>query len=308
MATRPELRDRIKRMLGCGMIRVEVTDDQIDDGINLAREKWITWAVGNATEEVYFTILLKAGKWLYDLPAGVVDIIGFDDRTHNSVFGVFEPGGINTLFSMDNHMYSNGMLNPWSSSFMGVGYEIALGFIETMDKYHPDKYQFRYIKHTNQIEIYPVPCGNSFILSTPTSGSSGSDNPCDIEYNTVEVDSPGYVLLRSQMIEGSTLPTYTPAISGSNDPDYSSKYDISERYSESLFDETWIIEYTLAQTKMVLGYTRRKLENFTALGNAGIPLDGSSLYQEGNDDARRLEEELDIKHSHTGYGIYMGAC
>ncbi len=325
--TRNELVDWIKRQLGCGMVNVEVTDQMVCDAINMARNKYIKWAVGNATQEVYFTLLLEANKWLYDLPQGVTEVVGYEDRSHNSYFGVFDPGGINTLFSMDNYMYQSGMLNPFTTSFMGVGYEVALGFIETMDKYHPDKYNFRYHRHSNQLEIYPVPCGNQFTYTVETSASPGSPpvsaSPCNPDsktYKEITIDSPGYVLVKAMMIEGSTLPTYVPSPSSCSpsaspnpiDNDWDtpgSQYDIGNNYSEWLYDNDWIQEYSLAWVKANgLGRTRSKLQNMTVLGNAGIPLDGDTILQEGREDIDKLMEKLDSEESYEGFGIMMGAC
>ncbi len=312
--TRSELRERLKRMLGCPMINVEIHDQQLNDSINMAREKYIKYAVGNATQEVYFTIMLKAGKWVYDLPAGVVDVLSYTDKgAHGGVFGVFEPGGINTLFTMDNYMYQVGMINPWKSSMWGIDYQIAMDFIETVNRYNVDTYQFRYHRMTNQLELSPVPdCGNSLTITKPVSGyeqdpetGSYSCPTSATEFESITYDSPGFILLRTYMIEGSSLPTYVPAVSGSSDEDYGSRYDVGERYNEFLFNEPWIIEYSLALTKMNLGLIRRKMQN-VALGNAGIQLDGAELYQEGREDKQQLEERLDLEESFEGYGICVG--
>jgi hypothetical protein len=312
--TRSELRNLIKRRLGCPMINVEIADSQLDDAINHARELFIKRAVGNATQEVYFTLLLKAGQWLYDLPTGVTEVISYTDRdSYDGSFGIFEPGGINTLFTFDNYMYQSGMLNPWVTQMYGISYQIAKDFVETIARYRTDRYNYRYHRFTNQLELSPVPgCGNNLTITEPVSGYIKDPDTgtytCPTsatQYKTYDIDSPGFVLIRAFMIEGSTLPTYTPAITGSNDPDYNSIYDIGQYYNEELFDELWIQNYSLALTKQTLGYIRRKMQN-VALGNAGIVLDGESLYSEGKEDAERLEEKLEDEECYEGYGISMG--
>lgn len=318
--TRTELKNKILRTLGCGMINVELTDDHLNDAINNARDKWITWAVGNATREVWFTLLLKAGQWVYDMPAGMTEIISYKDTMGSGCHGVFEPGGINTLFSMNNYMYNqgvyDGLLNT-GGSFGMIDFHIAKDFISTVDKYIPDRYNFTYHRHTNQLSISPVPeCGNSLTVTRPApsaqdqwqNSDTGTFSCSAVSENLTEqtYDSPGFVLIHAYMMEGSMLPSYTPAISGSNDEDYSSKYNIGERYSEYLWDEPWILEYSMALSKITLGYIRRKNENNTALGTGGITLDGSDMRSEGAEEKRELEEQLELKYSYEGYGITMG--
>jgi len=69
--TKKELAEKIKRRLGYPMIKVELHPRQIDDAIDYARDKFIKWAVGQATQETWFTVLLSAGQNFYDLPVGV---------------------------------------------------------------------------------------------------------------------------------------------------------------------------------------------------------------------------------------------
>jgi len=306
--TRNELIERIKRNLGCPMINIELHPTQINDAINKARDKWITWAVGNATQERWFTVLLKAGQRVYDLPAGVTEVVEYSDRA--SGFGSLGSGGINTLFSFDNYMYNNGLMGRGQGAFNFIDYHIALDFIDTAKRYLPNTYNYTYHRMTNQLVLNPAPAyGN---ITTYTEAISGSDtdavlpDPSTVETTTTVIDSPGYILICAYVIEGSTLPTYTPAISGNLDVDYPSMYDVGEDYSEYLWNETWIIDYVTAQCKITLGLIRRKLSNMTALGNSGLPLDGSELLQEGKEDSTMLEEELTLKYSYMGYGICMG--
>jgi hypothetical protein len=306
--TRNELILRIKRNLGCPMINVEIHDSQINDAINKARDKWIMWAVGNATQEKYITVLLKGGQRVYDLPAGVVDVISYQDRA--SGFGTFDAGGINTLFSFENYMYNNGMMGAGHGAFNFIDYHIALDFIDTSNRYICNKYNYSYHKMTNQLVLDPPPAYGK--ITTLTEAVSADDNaavipnPLDVESVTTVIDSPGFALIKAYVIEGSTLPTYTSAISGANDIDYPSQYDIGETYSEALWSEGWIDEYVTALCKITLGLIRRKLGNMTALGNAGLPLDGPELLQEGKEDKDKLEEDLPLKYSFEGYGVITG--
>jgi hypothetical protein len=338
MATRAELREKIRRHLGHPMVKVELCDAHIDDAINDARDMWIKWAVGNATQERYMTLMLRNGKWLYDLPSGVVEVVDYRDDFGSGGYNTFSAGGINTLFSLDNAMYMAGNMQFWNSG-TGYGYggmeggynpgtyiggagigmgaynpisvELAKQFMGDIDHYHVNRYTWVYHRSTNQLQINPVPpCdGSELTVTTDLQGNVYlSDNIEDCSTlsaatTATTFTSPGFVLLRTYMVEGAGLPTYTPPVTGVT---VDSIYDINDNYSEWIFNEKWIAEYTLALSKITLGHIRRKFAGYGSLGGNGIALDGDAMVSEGMADRDRLEEELDTKHAYEGYGIYIG--
>jgi len=319
MTTRAELRERVRRNLGHPMVKVELCDQHIDDAINIARDQWIRWAVGNSTEERYLTLLLLPGKWLYDLPAGVTEVVNYkDDFGGGGTMGsahTYERGGPQELFTLDNAMYMSGFMNAnmYGGSQTGIqaynmiNYEIARQTLGTMEYYWTNKYHWYYHKSTNQIEIKPqIPCDtqNYLTLEVTMDGKlTTMENPsCTEELSATTVQSPGFALLKVMMIEGSALPSYVPPSSGTT---VRSIFNISENYSDYLFNEPWIIEYVTALSKITLGLIRRKFSSFSALGNASISMDGDSLMSEGKEEKKSLEDELVLKHAHTGYGVYL---
>lgn len=196
--TRTQLINKVKRRLGAPMVKVELCDEQIIDNIDYARQKYLKWAVGNATQETYFTVMLQAGKRFYDLPAGVLEVVQYMDDPIKS-------GGINTLFTIDNFLFTGGY---FGNMFMGgydiVSYHLVMDFLTTLSKYRATPYNWKYHRSTNQLEINPVPAAGSspksVIIPNPDTGIP----------ETFYVDSPGWVLLKTYMIQGSTLPSYTP--------------------------------------------------------------------------------------------------
>jgi len=196
--SRSQLIQKVRNRLGEPMVKVEMCDDQISEHIDYARQKWIKWAIGNATQEAYFTIMLQGGKTLYDLPAGVCEVIEYDDHAIRS-------GGINTLFTIENYMFGQGMFgNMISGGPDLVSYHIALDFLKTLEKYTPSRYNWKYHRSTNQLEINPAPPLNESMVYR-----WGNDDDTGLPKEYV-FDSPGYVLLRSYVLQGSTLPTYKP--------------------------------------------------------------------------------------------------
>ncbi len=280
--SKSDLSELIKRRLGAPVIKVELTTQQIFDAIDYAKQKWIKWGVGNSQVETYFTTLLLAGENFYDLPIGVLDVVDYDD--HGSDYG------INTLFTIDNFLFSRGVYDPlmWTGgySYSLVSYHIALDFLKTVDRYTPSIYNYKYHKYTNQLEVHPAPPSGSALDLT------------DAEGNIVTVDSPGFVLLRSYMIEGSqyggmeTNPQLSTWKRGDSD--------------EHFFTSDWIFDYALAECKIILGRIRSKFAQFNSIGNIGISLDGDALLQEGITEKERLDETLRLEEGHEGYGIIQG--
>jgi hypothetical protein len=264
--TKSQLTEVVKRRLGYPVIKVEINDTQISDHINYARQKYIKWAVGNATQEYYFTLALSAGQILYDMPPGLTEVIGY----RATLYG----GGINTLFTIENYLYNlgfyghieSGMSDSWSL----VGYHLARDLLETLERYTHDEYNFHYHKYTNQLEINPM----------PPSGAIATH----------------HILIRGFFIENAT-PWSTDMV----DLGYS-----ADPQQQDLYGEGWILDYVSALSKITLGYIRNKFSNFASLGNIGLSLDGDSMISEGKEEKERLEEELRLEEAWEGYGIEVG--
>jgi hypothetical protein len=280
--SKSDLSELIKRRLGAPVIKVELTTQQIFDAIDYAKQKWIKWGVGNSQVETYFTTLLIAGQNFYDLPIGVLDIVDYDD--HGSDYG------INTLFTIDNFLFSRGVYDPlmWTGgySYSLVSYHVALDFLKTIDRYTPSIYNYKYHKYTNQLEVHPFPPSGSVLSVEDENG------------NPVDIDSPGYILLRSYMIEGSQY-------GGMDTNPQTSSWKRGDS-DENFYTSDWIFDYALAESKIMLGRIRSKFAQFNSIGNIGISLDGDTLLQEGITEKERLDETLRLEEGYEGYGIIQG--
>lgn len=263
--TKAELVTRIKRNLGYPIIKLEISDDHINDNIDYAVEELITWAVGHATQETFFTVMLSAGQVYYDMPDGVVDVINYDISSY---------GGINTLFTVENYLYNNGMMDMLTAGNQStiVDYHIALDFLATLKRYTPDGYNFKYHRSQNILEIQPAP---------------ESGNALQIGDNVY--DSPGWILVRSYMIAGSQIEGST-----------------REDYMGVLYEDKWVREYATALTKKTLGMIRRKFANYTSMGNQGIQMDGDQLVSEANEELRQLMDDVRNQDCHEGGFILFG--
>lgn len=286
--SKAELSEKIKRRLGAPVVKVELDDIQIYDAIDYAKDKWVKWGAGNATVETYFTVLLLANQNFYDLPVGVTEIVDYDDNGRGY--------GINTLFTVENFMYSRGAYDGllWANKGYGnsiVSYHIAIDFLKTIDKYTPSVYNYKYHRYTNQLEVHPAPPSGSYIDVVDENGQ------------TVTVDSPGFVLVRSYMMEGSHYANMETDNSASTWKRTGLRAGSSDT---NFYTSDWILDYATAQSKITLGMIRRKFAQFNSIGNIGISMDGDQLVQEGKEEKERLEETLRLEESFEGYGISMG--
>lgn len=294
--SKADLAERLKRRLGYPVIKVELDPSQIYDTIDYARDKFVKWAVGQATAETFFTILLSAGKNFYDLPIGVVEVVDYDDNGAGY-------GGINTLFTLDNFLFNSGQYNwLWARGYdySFVSYHLSLDYLKTIDKYTPTAYNYKYHPYTNQLEIHPSPpCGN--YMEVPVSGRE-----CDGTLVTATVDSPGFVLLRTYMMEGS----HYSGMQTDNRQATPWKRRESDLHTgnrdDNFYTSDWIFDYALAECKIILGRIRSKFAGFTSIGNEGITMDGEVLIQEGKEEKTQLEETLRLEEVFEGYPIFWG--
>jgi len=328
--TKQQLHQKLIRALGGSMMKIELCIEDLNDAINMSRDYYITWAVGNATQEVYFLLMLENGRYVYDLPVGIVEVMKYHDH-----FGSYGLGGYDGSFCGYNPLWYTGpeqgntsffsQGDPFTGSFGGVGgignmhqgsspytfvdYYASRMYMSMIHNTRANRYLWKYHKSTNQIKIHPTPeCGNTISKTVPSGSiydTPSAAYPCPVDNMKTETyESPGYVLIKANMIEGSSLPTYVPAPSA--DLQCSMYDNISETTVEWLYSQPWIFQYSLALLKQRLGLIRRKYSNNSSLGGANISLDGDILVSEGREDQQRLEEEIDSKYSYDGYGIYIG--
>ena len=268
--TKQELREYIKSMLGCPLVKVELTDEQIDHNINTARAEMIKWGVGNATTEISFTMPLSAHQTEYDLPAGLTTVTDIKDFSSGRL------GSINTLFSTGNILYNMGFMNflRGAGTFNMASYHMALQYMDMIDKYSQSNYVFRYYNFNNTLRVQPPPPSGEYIT---------------LEDGT-EIESPGFIYINGYIISEEGLNTNQVGV-----------------YDEWLWDKTWIQNYAVALCKITLGRIRSKFSGQTSISNVGIELDGDTLLSEGREDKEKLEESLRSEESwETAGDIILG--
>ena len=148
--TKNELKNYIKRELGHPLIKVELSDDHLDDSISRTINMHDKWAMGNATQTIFFTKVISAGEVDYLLPDGVVGVIDMEDSSDSL-------GTANQLFTIQNSMLNSGMLPSLHSGFSLVSYHLALDYLDMLRRYTVSSYNWHYHKYKNTITLSPVP-------------------------------------------------------------------------------------------------------------------------------------------------------
>jgi hypothetical protein len=121
----------IKRKLGYPMIKVELHETHFDDIINDAYTFHKKWGVGISSKEVFITKQMTSGVNEYTLPKGIRSVIEFKDVSSNL-------GGSQQLFSINNAIWMQ--YKPSFQSFNLVSYEIAMQFIDLLERYDVSKF------------------------------------------------------------------------------------------------------------------------------------------------------------------------
>ena len=258
--SKKELRELIKRRLGYPIVKVELHDSQIDDAIMAAREQYLKWAVGTATTEVFFTLALSADVGEYEMPSGVTEVVSvkeFDTAM----------SGINTLFSVQNYLYNQGVFSFLNNvgNYSMVDYHLALDFMDLLDRYSPDYYIHRYNKVENTLILKPTPSATS--------------------------TSVGYLIIDSYMLA---------------DTDETTRGPVTDSMFNVMWGKTWVQDYATARAKYTLGLIRRKFASFQSIGTEGISLDGDSLVSEAKDEMTDLMERIKLDEISEGWGITLG--
>tara|TARA_R110002020_G_scaffold90534_16_gene220482 strand:- start:1153 stop:1902 length:750 start_codon:yes stop_codon:yes gene_type:complete len=149
-----ELCQWIERKLGAPLVRVELTQEHLDDAIDEAMEIYTKYVT---PEKKYFSIDLEqfplSGLTMAPNVAGIFALEGDAD---------FGGGGAGTLFSTRSSLSNNIGINNGSTGNW-ITYELAGQYLELTKRLTGGGYQFEYNYHTKLLNLDPNPglSGNS---------------------------------------------------------------------------------------------------------------------------------------------------
>ncbi|HPM74224.1 MAG TPA: hypothetical protein PLA71_00715 [Saccharofermentans sp.] len=153
--TRDNLKRWILHMLGAPLIRVELTEDQVDFCIDNAIELFSKYA--DMGSDHYAIDLEEYVEGVgVQLPSNVVAVHALEEND------VSMGKGINTLFSVPNQLFNSGTTAiPGSSMFRQAGgwvtWDLSMQYIELLKKMTGGGFQFEYNPRTKYLKLTPDP-------------------------------------------------------------------------------------------------------------------------------------------------------
>lgn len=168
--SREDLKTWILRKLGHPLIKIELTDDQLEMSIDDALEEFNRYYQYDTN---YFGTELQNYEYYEgetDTLSGQIEEAKFDEGITlppnvASVVNIYETlsgmaGGINDLFSMQNTMLNMGMMPDFHSIHKTggwVNYHVAMESIELTKKMTGGGFQFDYNEVTRKLKLSPNP-------------------------------------------------------------------------------------------------------------------------------------------------------
>lgn len=152
--TRSSFKDYILRKLGAPLIKVELTDNQLDDCINDSLEEFTKYV---NQEDKYIALNLSnyvANSGIL-LPSNVAGIFSLQEN-----YDVTAAGDINTLGSISNIMYNAGVFPNLYAAGGWITYEIAMQHIKLSQRMTGGGFQFEYNPRDKILTLTPDPINN----------------------------------------------------------------------------------------------------------------------------------------------------
>jgi len=158
-----KLREKILRRLGYPLVKIELTEEHVNDAIDEAKGKYVDFATGKATEQSYYVLPVSAGTAIYELPETVHSVIRTD-----------VPDALKTGSYLNDTFITYYTLPLGNQQFSDV-YDVinnvdivstvyVNSFLALLDHFSVSKYLFDYHDLQNQLWITPVPKDDFYTL------------------------------------------------------------------------------------------------------------------------------------------------
>lgn len=148
------------RQLGMGAINIEVTDEQIDDAIDIALQ-WYTDYNAEAVEKVYYKHQITStditNKWI-PMPENIIGVV--------NIFPMGDAMNINNMFSIRYQIALNDLYTLTNVSL--VPYYMTMQQLRTIEEILVGRPMFRYSRHLDRcyidIDWSTMATGNYLVL------------------------------------------------------------------------------------------------------------------------------------------------
>ena len=158
-----KLREKIMRRLGWPVVKVELTEEHIDDAIDESKSKFIDFATGKATEQSYYVLPVSAGISIYELPETVHSVVknevpdGLKKGSHysDSFISYYTlPMGLQQFSDMYDVINNIDMV---STIYMN-------SYLNLMNQFSVSKYIIDYHDLQNAIQVTPTPTEDFYLF------------------------------------------------------------------------------------------------------------------------------------------------
>lgn len=280
-----QLRDWIRRRLGAPVVRVELTDSQIDDAFGTAVDKYLYY---RRPQEAYYYFNTAAGQNEYgpaDFTTYRESVIKFSDLplTGNT------DGDIRLVYNEDKNYKWNPNISSWEiynpttipldvlTSTREVVYQPVESIINQLVQSQSDFFLAYYYRRS----------GGMFIadLWIAMSAKESFDMVLGLQPTWEIVDNKLYLFPTPQ---GSIRVGIRYAVMPSE---------------EQLASQEWVTKATLALSKQTLGRVRSKYGSIPGPAGEGITLDGPALLEEGRAEWEWLLNDAMVRGDPLSFGI-----
>ena len=145
----PKLVAWIRRKLGHPIVAVELDDSQILDNITDALQYYKRYS-GTTTYENALLVQLSKDQPLYILDDTVLSVLNFDTT---ATVG----SGINTLFSVENTLFNEGMLGDFSKDMGLVSWQLAQQYVDMARDLLIPMHIIDFNPYDKKLKITPTP-------------------------------------------------------------------------------------------------------------------------------------------------------
>lgn len=141
--SRTQLRDYCLRRLGHPVINIEVSEDQVQDRIDDALQKYVDYHY-DATEHIYYKIQVSATDITNQYFAIPDDIIGI-----TKIFRIGNAPNVSNLFNIRYQIHLNDLFDYSAATF--TPYVMAMRHIETLEEIFVGDVPIRFSRHTDKL-------------------------------------------------------------------------------------------------------------------------------------------------------------
>jgi hypothetical protein len=148
--SRTQIYDWVLKKLGYPLVQVEITEDQLEICVDDAVEEFTEWVIQDQAYMAYDLSTYDSTSG-FVLPSNVTSIFAICENKAGAT------GGINTLFSVQNQMYNEGLFPPFVAGGGWVTYELSMQYIELVERMMSTKFHFEYNQRNKQMKLIPDP-------------------------------------------------------------------------------------------------------------------------------------------------------